>query len=86
MRIVSIYEAKTHFSSLVLAAERGVQVVIARNGHPVAKIAPLDKDDSVVAGAPLPERGFGAARGQFDVPDDFDDPLPQDVLRAFGAL
>jgi hypothetical protein len=31
----------------------------------------------------LQPRPMGLAKGQFTVPDDFNDPLPEDVLRAF---
>jgi prevent-host-death family protein len=38
---VNIHEAKTHFSKLVERAEAGEEVVIARNGKPVAKLVPF---------------------------------------------
>ena len=46
-----------------------------RSHHAVAEIRPLAKR----AG----KRPFGLAKGDFVVPDDFDDPLPEDVLRLF---
>lgn len=39
MQTVNIYEAKTHFSRLIEAAERGEEIVIARAGQPVAMIS-----------------------------------------------
>jgi hypothetical protein len=33
--------------------------------------------------AEAPRRKLGALRGMMKVPEDFDDPLPEDVLRAF---
>ena len=40
MAQVNIHEAKTHFSKLVERAEAGEEIVIARNGKPVAKLGP----------------------------------------------
>lgn len=53
----------------------GEEIVIARGGAPVAKLVPV---------APTQPR-FGRDRGVFDVPADFDAPLPDDVLRDFEA-
>jgi len=39
MRQVNIHEAKTHFSELIAAVERGEEIVIARRGKPVAKVS-----------------------------------------------
>jgi prevent-host-death family protein len=43
MRQVNIHEAKTHFSELIAAVERGETIVIARRGKPVAEISGRDK-------------------------------------------
>lgn len=67
---VNIHEAKTHFSRLVERVERGEEIVIARGGKPVARLVPLSAGPRV----------FGRMRGRIRVPDDFDAPLPQDVL------
>jgi prevent-host-death family protein len=39
---VNMLEAKNRLSSLIVAAEQGEEVVIARNGIPVAKIVKYD--------------------------------------------
>jgi prevent-host-death family protein len=39
-RIVNLYEAKTHLSALVDAAERGEEIVIAKNGVAKARLGP----------------------------------------------
>jgi prevent-host-death family protein len=52
MKIVNVHEAKSTLSALLAAVERGEEVVIARNGTPVAKL--------VAAEAPRPKRKFGA--------------------------
>ena len=42
-RTVNLYEAKTHLSALVDAAERGEEIIIAKNGVAKARLAPLPK-------------------------------------------
>ena len=65
-RTVNMLEAKTHLSRLVEAIETGAatEVVIARNGRPVARLTAL-------LGPERPRR-LGVARGQFTVPDSID--------------
>jgi prevent-host-death family protein len=70
---VGVHEAKTHLSRLLALADAGEEVVITRRGEPVAKLVP-------VRGAP---RRFGLDRGRFEVPDDFDAPLTDEVLAGF---
>jgi prevent-host-death family protein len=76
---VNIAEAKAKLSQLIDLAERGEEVVIARHGRPVAKIVRLGERRM----EPYPDRGFGIDRGRFEVPDDFDDPLPAEIMRHF---
>ena len=40
-RTVNLYEAKTHLSSLVEAAERGQEIIIAKNGVAKARLTPI---------------------------------------------
>ena len=73
---VNIHEAKTHLSRLLARVEAGEEIVIARSGRPVAV---LMRYAAVREG----RRVLGRDEGTFEVPDDFDDPLPDDVLRSF---
>lgn len=73
---INIHEAKTNFSRLVERAELGEEVVIARAGKPVAKLVPIDSDD-------LRPREPGSMSGLIVIHDNFDDPLPDDLLDAF---
>jgi len=75
MRQVNIHEAKTHLSRLVEDAARGDEIVIAKAGKPVARLV-------AVNGAHTPRRR-GLLEGKFKVPDDFDAPLPEDILDLF---
>ncbi|MCX8017770.1 MAG: type II toxin-antitoxin system prevent-host-death family antitoxin [Rhodocyclaceae bacterium] len=65
MQIVSLFEAKTHLSRLVeqIATGAETEIVISRNGKPVARVLPIQPDAS---------RRIGIARGEFEVPDDID--------------
>jgi len=72
---VNIHEAKTHLSKLLARVAAGEEVVIAKAGKPVARLVPL-------ASAPR-KRVLGTAKGDFTVPDDFDDPLPKDIEESF---
>lgn len=75
-RRVGVHEAKTHLSSLLRAVAAGEEIEIVRNGEPVARLVPA---------SPPRTRTFGGDRGVFAVPDDFDAPLPDDVMAAFEA-
>ncbi len=71
---VNIHEAKTYLSRLLQRVAAGEEVTIARSGVPVARL---------VAVEPKPKRPLGFARGEVWVADDFDAPLPDDLLAAF---
>ena len=77
MRTVNIHVAEAELSSLVDAAEAGEEILIARAGKPVARLAPIQ--------APLarPRRRLGLLAGRVTVPDDFDAPLPDEILAGF---
>ena len=72
---VNIHEAKTHFSRLLQRVANGEEITIARAGVPVARIVPIDRGKSV--------RPLGMDRGKIWIADDFDAPLPDDLLKAF---
>ena len=73
---VNVHEAKTHLSRLLEQALAGEEVIIMRSGRPLVKLTP-------VAAAPR-RRTVGSGKGDFVVPDDFDAPLPDAILDAFG--
>jgi prevent-host-death family protein len=70
---VGVHEAKTHLSRLLEEVEAGNSVTICRRGLPIARLVP--------ARYPM-KRTFGLDRGKLDIPDDFDEPMP-DVIEAF---
>ena len=72
-----MHEAKTKLSQLVERAESGEEILIARNGKPVARLV-------AVAGTPSLVSVRGAWRGSVRLSEDFDE-LPDDTADAFGA-
>lgn len=77
MLTVGIHEAKTHLSRLLERVVAGEEVIISKSGSPIARLTPINK--------PAQERQAGIDAGKgFVVPDDFDDPLPEEILRDFG--
>jgi prevent-host-death family protein len=78
MRSINIHEAKTQLSRLVEEVSAGEEVVIAKAGKPMARLIPFRQ--------PARRRKLGALAGRFSVPDDFDAPLPPEVLADFEGL
>ncbi len=66
---VNVYEAKTQLSKLLEEVEGGGEVVIARNGRPVARLVPLQRS--------VPHRVPGSLKGKIWIADDFDEPDPE---------
>lgn len=72
--MVGVHEAKSTLSDLLRRVTAGEEIIITRSGEQVAKIVPITQSGT---------RVFGADRGAYRVPDDFDAPLPDDLLREF---
>ena len=75
MATVGVHEAKTHLSKLLARVSAGEEIVISRSGKPVARLGPLNQEKGI--------RNIGIDRGSFEVPSDFDEPLPEEVLDEF---
>jgi antitoxin (DNA-binding transcriptional repressor) of toxin-antitoxin stability system len=74
---MNVDEVEKHPSEYLDRVLEGETVVVFRDDRAVAEIRPLK-----VAVGPRP---IGLAAGEFVVPDDFDDPLPDDLLDAFDG-
>lgn len=72
---VNIHEAKAKLSQLLARVEAGEEVIIARAGHPIARISGIKQ--------PRGGRELGRDVGLFEVPDDFNAPLPEDLQNEF---
>ena len=70
---VNLSDAKSKLSKLIDQAILGEEVIISKSGKPVAKLVPLEK--------PIRNRKPGSAKGKLVISDDFDAPLPDDVLK-----
>jgi prevent-host-death family protein len=73
-QVVNVHEAKTHLSRLLARVARGDEVIIAKAGKPIARLIPFVK---------LGRRPLGQDAGVVDVPEDFNSPLPEQILRDF---
>jgi prevent-host-death family protein len=73
---VNIHEAKTHLSRLLQRVAAGEEVTIARSGVPVARLVPVEPEKKKI-------RPLGFDRGRIWVADDFDAPLPDELLKQF---
>lgn len=76
MRTINIHEAKTHLSAILKRVESGEEILIAKSGHPIARISPL----SPASGKRQP----GSAKGRLIVSENFMDPLPPDIIEEFN--
>jgi prevent-host-death family protein len=72
-----MHEAKTTLSQLVERAAAGEDIVIQRNGTPVARLVPVTSSSSL-------QSVRGVWRGRVRIADDFDE-LPDDVADSFGV-
>ena len=75
MQQVNIYEAKTHFSQLISQALLGEDIVIAKAGKPLVKIVPYRPEKK--------KRVPGSAKGAIKIAEDFNAPLPDDIVHGF---
>ena len=74
MDMVNVHEAKTHLSRLLSRVARGEEIVIAKDGKPVAKLTAVSPR----------ERKPGRLKGRIRIGKDFDAPLPKAIAKAFG--
>lgn len=73
---INIYETKKNLSAILERVEKGESFIIAKHNRPIAELKPLPQK-------PKKERPFGLCQGEFVVPDDFNDPLPEDIQKYF---
>ncbi|MGA7952625.1 MAG: type II toxin-antitoxin system Phd/YefM family antitoxin [Gloeobacterales cyanobacterium] len=76
METINVHQAKTNLSRLLSRVELGEEIIISNRGIPIAKLVPFrsfsNRRDSL-----------GLDRGRFAVPEDFNAPLPEEILAAF---
>ncbi len=74
---VNIHQAKTHLSGLLRRVAAGEEITIARAGVPIARLVSVE--------AERVRRPLDLDRGVYEVPEDFDAPLPAEILAAFNG-
>jgi antitoxin (DNA-binding transcriptional repressor) of toxin-antitoxin stability system len=76
MAQVSVEEIQQDLPAYIQRVEDGETIIIIRAGKPVAEVKPvLSRTETL--------RPFGLCAGEFTVPDDFDAPLPEDIVKSF---
>jgi antitoxin (DNA-binding transcriptional repressor) of toxin-antitoxin stability system len=78
MTTISLDDIQRDLLGYLHLVEAGETLLIVHGDKPVAELKPASSDT-----AAKQLRPFGLCMGQFSVPDDFDAPLPDDMLRAF---
>jgi antitoxin (DNA-binding transcriptional repressor) of toxin-antitoxin stability system len=73
---VTIDEMERDLAGYLRRVEAGESLILVRGEIPVAEIRPIARTS-------IEPRPFGLCAGEFMVPDDFDEPLPEEVLRLF---
>jgi len=67
--VVNIHNAKTQFSELIERVVAGEEVIIAKDGKPVARLVPYSEKKL--------QRVPGSARGKVTIENNFDEPLSE---------
>lgn len=81
MERISISDARDHLSELIEKAEAGETIVLTRNGEPVAELVPHRRGKGIRwEGIEEFKKKYGVEKIFPHIPDDFDDPLPEDIL------
>lgn len=84
MKTVDVDHEKANLSNLVDEALSGEEVVLTKEGKPAARLIPVEQNTAEKKKNILST--LGMLKGQIWMSDDFDDPLPDDLLRGFGVI
>ena len=76
MPVVNVHQAKTQLSRLLARVEAGEDIVIARNGQPIARLVRCQRQG---------KRQFGALKGRLVINNSFFDSLPEAELSDWEA-
>jgi prevent-host-death family protein len=78
MKVVNIHQAKSTLSQLLESAIAGEEVIISKAGKPLARLIPYQSEKK--------PRIPGYWNGRVKMADDFDDPLPPEILAGFLGM
>jgi len=76
---LNVHEAKTHLSRYLNRVEAGETIVLCRHNRPVAELRPIGTKTS------HGRRRFGIDEGKFEIPPEFFEPLPEELMRYFSG-
>ena len=76
MDVVTMHQAKSNLSKLVKKAASGEEIYIGAYGKAQAKIVAAD---AVLT----PRKTIGMLKGILNIPEDFDEPLPDEIVSEF---
>jgi prevent-host-death family protein len=79
MTTITLGEMQQDLAGYLRRVQAGEILVVTDHNRPIAEIKPI-------TAASDGQRPFGLCAGEFRIPDDFDNPLPDEVLREFGSL
>lgn len=79
MSTITVDEIERDLPGFLSRMESGEMLLVVKGTRAVAEIKPVP----VPAASPAPLRPYGLAAGLFVTPDDFDAPLPDDILEEF---
>jgi antitoxin (DNA-binding transcriptional repressor) of toxin-antitoxin stability system len=79
MKKLNIHEVKSHLSRYLPLLEKGESILLCRRNVPIAEIRPLPAQQHTG------KRPIGLAKGEFTVPPEFFEPLPDDIIDAFAG-
>jgi prevent-host-death family protein len=75
---VNIHQAKTHLSEYLEKVVAGETIILCKRNEPIAEIRPIPKPVKA-------KRVIGLYKGKFTVPDEFFEPLPDEILAYFDG-
>ncbi|BBD66199.1 prevent-host-death protein [Nostoc commune NIES-4072] len=76
MLTVTLDEIQRNLTSYLRQVAAGESIIITQSGKPIAEIKPVSPTSQQI-------RPYGLCAGEFIVPDDFDSPLPEEILNSF---
>ena len=82
MDSVNLADVASNLTRLIERAEAGEEIIIYRAGRPVAWLMPPAEGGEATTSTHSP-RQFGQLAGRIWIGEDFDDPLPEDIAKAF---
>jgi len=73
---LNIHEAKTHLSRYLSMIRKGETIILCKRNQPIAEIRPFQSRRGQ-------KRPIGLAKGQFTIPREFFEPLPEELVQPF---